>query len=317
MLKILIMSLVSVGTVAFDAIETPYGKTDKIIGGACTYISLAASFFRKEAKIVSVVGEDFPQETLDMFSSKNIDTNGLQIIKGGKTFFWSGKYHQDMNTRDTLDTQLNVLETFDPVVPESYQDCEYLMLGNLTPAVQLSVLERMKKRPKLIVLDTMNFWMEIALDDLKKVIKKIDVLTINDEEARLLTGEHSLVKAAKHILTMGPSTLIIKKGEHGALLFQGDKIFHAPALPLEEVFDPTGAGDTFAGGFIGYLAAADDQSWETMKKAIIVGSALASFTVEKFGIERLTEITIDDIKARINEFSLLSSFNFNKEDFTF
>ena len=311
------MSLVSVGTVAFDAIETPYGKTDKIIGGACTYISLAASFFRKEAKIVSVVGEDFPQETLDMFSSKNIDTNGLQIIKGGKTFFWSGKYHQDMNTRDTLDTQLNVLETFDPVVPESYQDCEYLMLGNLTPAVQLSVLERMKKRPKLIVLDTMNFWMEIALDDLKKVIQKIDVLTINDEEARLLTGEHSLVKAAKHILTMGPSTLIIKKGEHGALLFQWDKIFHAPALPLEEVFDPTGAGDTFAGGFIGYLAAADDQSWETMKKAIIVGSALASFTVEKFGIERLTEITIDDIKARINEFSLLSSFNFNKEDFTF
>ena len=273
------MSLVSVGTVAFDAIETPFGKTDKIIGGACTYISLAASFFSKGAKIISVVGGDFPQNTLDMFAEKGINTEGLQIIKDGKTFFWSGKYHTDMNTRDTIDTQLNVLETFDPIVPGSYQDCDYLMLGNLTPAVQLSVLERLENKPKLVVLDTMNFWMEIALEDLKKVILKIDVLTINDEEARLLTGENSLVKAAKQILTMGPKTLIIKKGEHGALLFQDDKIFHAPALPLEEVFDPTGAGDTFAGGFIGYLAAANDHSWETMKKAIIVGSALASFTV--------------------------------------
>ena len=311
------MSLVSVGTVAFDAIETPYGKTDKIIGGACTYISLAASFFRNESKIISVVGDDFPQETLDMFASKNINTEGLQIVNGGKTFFWAGKYHQDMNTRDTLDTQLNVLESFDPVVPESYQDCDYLMLGNLTPAVQLSVLERMKRRPKLIVLDTMNFWMEIALEDLKKVIQKIDVLTINDEEARLLTSEHSLVKAAKQILTMGPSTLIIKKGEHGALLFQEDKIFHAPALPLEQVFDPTGAGDTFAGGFIGYIAAKKDQSWETMKKAIIVGSALASFTVEKFGIDRLREINIEDVKSRINSFYNLSSFSFSNEDFNF
>ena len=311
------MSLVSVGTVAFDAIETPFGKTDKIIGGACTYISLAASFFSKGAKIISVVGGDFPQNTLDMFAEKGINIEGLQIIKDGKTFFWSGKYHTDMNTRDTIDTQLNVLETFDPIVPGSYQDCDYLMLGNLTPAVQLSVLERLENKPKLVVLDTMNFWMEIALEDLKKVILKIDVLTINDEEARLLTGENSLVKAAKQILTMGPKTLIIKKGEHGALLFQDDKIFHAPALPLEEVFDPTGAGDTFAGGFIGYLAAANDHSWETMKKAIIVGSALASFTVEKFGIERLEEITIDDIQNRIKEFSTLSSFHFTEADLSF
>ena len=311
------MSLVSVGTVAFDAIETPFGKTDKIIGGACTYISLAASFFSKGAKIISVVGGDFPQNTLDMFAEKGINTEGLQIIKDGKTFFWSGKYHTDMNTRDTIDTQLNVLETFDPIVPGSYQDCDYLMLGNLTPAVQLSVLERLENKPKLVVLDTMNFWMEIALEDLKKVILKIDVLTINDEEARLLTGENSLVKAAKQILTMGPKTLIIKKGEHGALLFQEDKIFHAPALPLEEVFDPTGAGDTFAGGFIGYLAAENDHSWETMKKAIIVGSALASFTVEKFGIERLEEITIDDIQNRIKEFSTLSSFHFTEADLSF
>ena len=311
------MSLVRVGTVAFDAIETPFGKTDKIIGGACTYISLAASFFEKGAKIISVVGGDFPQKTLDMFSEKGINTEGLQIIKEGKTFFWCGKYHLDMNTRDTLDTQLNVLESFDPIVPNSYQDCDYLMLGNLTPAVQLSVIERLQKKPKLIVLDTMNFWMEIALDDLKKVIMKVDVLTINDEEARLLTGENSLVKAAKQILTMGPKTLIIKKGEHGALLFQENKIFHAPAMPLEEVFDPTGAGDTFAGGFIGYLAAANDHSWETMKKAIIVGSALASFTVEKFGIERLEEINMEDIKTRINEFSNLSAFKFEDKDLDF
>ncbi len=304
------MSLVSVGTVAFDAIETPFGKTDKIIGGACTYISLAASFFKKGAKIISVVGEDFPQETLNMFSEKGINTEGLQVIKGEKTFFWSGKYHLDMNTRDTLDTQLNVLESFDPIVPDSYQDCEYLMLGNLTPSVQLQVIERLNNKPKLIVLDTMNFWMEIALEDLKKVIAKVDVLTINDEEARLLSGEYSLVKAAHKILKMGPKTLIIKKGEHGALLFQDNNVFYAPALPLEEVFDPTGAGDTFAGGFIGYLAAAQDQSWESMKRAIIVGSALASFTVEKFGIERLQELTINEINERIDQFSKLTDFTF-------
>lgn len=303
------MSLVSVGTVAFDAIETPFGKTDKIIGGACTYISLAASFFNKGAKIVSVVGEDFPQDTLDMFRSKGIDTEGLEVKKGEKTFFWSGKYHNDMNSRDTIDTQLNVLETFDPVLPNSYQDCEYLMLGNLTPSVQLKVIQQLQNRPKLIVLDTMNFWMEIALDDLKKVLKEIDVLTINDEEARLLSGEYSLVKAARKILTMGPSTLIIKKGEHGALLFSEEKVFFAPALPLEDVFDPTGAGDTFAGGFIGHLAATGDLSWENMKNAIIMGSAMASFTVEKFGIERLRDLTHQEISDRVLQFAELTNFN--------
>ena len=303
------MSLVNVGTVAFDAIETPFGKTDKIIGGACTYISLAASYFTKQAKIVSVVGEDFPQETLDMFKEKDIITEGLQVKQGEKTFFWSGKYHNDMNSRDTIDTQLNVLETFDPIIPESYQDCEYLMLGNLTPSLQLKVIERLVVRPKLIVLDTMNFWMEIAMPDLKKVIKEVDVLTINDEEARLLSGEYSLRKAARKILEMGPKTLIIKKGEHGALLFEGDKVFYAPALPLEEVFDPTGAGDTFAGGFIGHLAATGDLSWENMKSAIIMGSAMASFTVEKFGIERLRDLTMEEIADRINEFAELTNFS--------
>lgn len=302
------MSLVNVGTVAFDAIETPFGKTDKIIGGACTYISLAASYFVDNPKIVSVVGEDFPQETLEMFTQKGIATEGLQVRKGEKTFFWSGKYHNDMNTRDTLDTQLNVLEAFDPVVPNSYQDCEYLMLGNLTPSVQLDVINRLEKRPKLIVLDTMNFWMEIAMDDLKKVLLEIDVLTINDEEARLLSGEYSLRKAAKKILTMGPKYLVIKKGEHGALLFEGDRVFFAPALPLEEVFDPTGAGDTFAGGFIGYLASTDNISWENMKNGIIMGSALASFTVEKFGIERLQTLTMEEISDRISQFAELTNF---------
>lgn len=303
------MSLVNVGTVAFDAIETPFGKTDKIIGGACTYISLAASYFTKQAKIVSVVGEDFPQDTLDMFGEKDIITEGLQIKQGEKTFFWSGKYHNDMNSRDTIDTQLNVLETFDPVIPESYQDCEYLMLGNLTPSLQLKVIERLAVRPKLIVLDTMNFWMEVAMPDLKKVIKEVDVLTINDEEARLLSGEYSLRKAARKILEMGPRTLIIKKGEHGALLFEKDKVFYAPALPLEEVFDPTGAGDTFAGGFIGHLAATGDLSWDNMKNAIIMGSAMASFTVEKFGIERLRDLTMEEIADRINEFAELTNFS--------
>lgn len=302
------MSLVNVGTVAFDAIETPFGKTDKIIGGACTYISLAASYFTNGAKIVSVVGDDFPKDVIDMFADRGISTEGLQVKQGEKTFFWSGKYHNDMNSRDTLDTQLNVLETFDPLIPDSYQDCEYLMLGNLAPAAQLQVIDRLEKRPKLIVLDTMNFWMEVALDDLLAVIKEIDVLTINDEEARLLSGEYSLRKAAKKILTMGPKYLIIKKGEHGALLFNEERVFFAPALPLEEVFDPTGAGDTFAGGFIGYLASSDNISWENMKNAIIMGSALASFTVEKFGIERLRDLTMGEIADRISQFAELTNF---------
>ena len=303
------MKIVSVGTVAFDAIETPFGKTDKIVGGACTYISLSAAYFNNSPHLISVVGEDFPNETISLFKERGINTEGLQIKNGEKTFFWSGKYHQDMNTRDTLDTQLNVLESFDPIVPYSYQDCDILMLGNLTPSVQMKVIQQMETRPKLIVLDTMNFWMEIAMDDLKKVIKEIDVLTINDEEARLLSGVHSLRKAAKIILEMGPKYLIIKKGEHGALLFGDDNIFYAPALPLEEVFDPTGAGDTFAGGFVGHLSSCDTIDWEAMKKAIIVGSAMASFTVEKFGIEKLVELDKSQIEQRINEFKNLVSFN--------
>lgn len=303
------MKLVSVGTVAFDAIETPFGKTDKIVGGACTYISLSASYFNDNPKLISVVGDDFPKETIDLFHSKNIDTEGLQIKEGEKTFFWSGKYHQDMNSRDTIDTQLNVLEAFDPVVPESYFDCDILMLGNLTPAVQLNVIKQLPKRPKLIALDTMDFWMQIALDDLHKVIKEIDVLTINDEEARLLSGEFSLKKAANKILTMGPSYLIIKKGEHGALLFdKNNRIFSAPALPLEEVFDPTGAGDTFAGGFMGYLSSQDEITWESMKKGVIIGSAMASFTVEKFGIERIKDLKHKEIEERINQFREMTSF---------
>ena len=303
------MKIVSVGTVAFDAIETPFGKTDKIVGGACTYISLSAAYFNDSPNLISVVGEDFPKETIDLFKQRGINTEGLQIKEGEKTFFWSGKYHQDMNTRDTIDTQLNVLESFDPIVPNSYQDCDILMLGNLTPSVQMKVIQQMETQPKLIVLDTMNFWMEIAMDDLKEVIKQIDVLTINDEEARLLSGEHSLRKAAKIILQMGPKYLIIKKGEHGALLFGDNNIFYAPALPLEEVFDPTGAGDTFAGGFVGYLSTCDNINWEAMKKAIIVGSAMASFTVEKFGIERLVALDENQIEERINEFKKLVSFN--------
>ena len=303
------MKLVSVGTVAFDAIETPFGKTDKIVGGACTYISLSASYFNSNPKLISVVGDDFPKETIDLLHSKNIDTEGLQIKEGEKTFFWSGKYHQDMNSRDTIDTQLNVLETFDPIVPESYYDCDILMLGNLTPAVQMNVIKQLPKRPKLIALDTMDFWMQIALDDLLNVIKEIDVLTINDEEARLLSGDLSLKKAANKILTMGPKYLIIKKGEHGALLFdKNNNVFSAPALLLEEVFDPTGAGDTFAGGFMGYLSSQNEINWDTMKKAIIVGSAMASFTVEKFGIERLEELDKSEIDNRINQFKEMTSF---------
>lgn len=302
------MSLITVGSVAFDAIETPFGKTDKIVGGAGTFIALSASNFMKNQQIVSVVGEDFPQETLDLLASKGVDLAGLQIKKGEKTFFWSGKYHNDMNSRDTLITELNVLENFDPIIPESYQGASYLMLGNLAPAVQSTVIERLTERPKLIAMDTMNFWMDIAMDDLKKTLTMVDVLIINDEEARQLSGEYSLKKASKVIRAMGPSTLIIKKGEHGALLFQGEEMFYAPALPLEEVFDPTGAGDTFAGGFIGYLAATDDVSFDNMKRAIIAGSALASFCVEKFGTQRLTEITKENIDARIQEFVALTNF---------
>lgn len=302
------MSLLTVGSVAFDALETPFGKTDKIIGGAATYITLAASYFTKANNLVAVVGGDFPQEMIDLFVSNGISTEGLQIKPEGKTFFWSGKYHTDMNTRDTLDVQLNVMGDFDPIIPASYQGCEYLMLGNTAPAIQKLVLERMEKRPKLVMLDTMNFWMDIAMDDLKAVLPMIDVLTINDEEARILSKEYSLRKAAKLIMEMGPKTLIIKKGEHGALLFQGDRIFFAPALPLEEVFDPTGAGDTFAGGFIGYLASTDDISFDNMKRAIIYGSAMASFCVEKFGSERLINLSDQEINNRVMEFVSLASF---------
>ena len=303
------MSILVVGTVAFDAIETPFGKTDKIVGGAATYICLSSSFFAKNLNLVSVVGEDFPSEAIQMLKNKSVDIDGLQIKKGEKTFFWSGKYHNDMNTRDTLDTQLNVLENFNPVVPEKYQESEFLMLGNLMPSIQKKVLSQMKKRPKLVVLDTMNFWMDLFMDDLKEALKEVDVLTINDEEARQLSGEYSLVKAAKLILAMGPKYLIIKKGEHGALLFNNEEVFFAPALPLEEVFDPTGAGDSFAGGFIGYLAKTNDISFENMKRAVINGSAMASFCVEKFGTQKLTEITQEDVNARINEFVKLVKFD--------
>jgi sugar/nucleoside kinase (ribokinase family) len=303
------MSLVTVGSVAFDAIETPFGKTDKIIGGAGTFIALSSSFYAKDQKIVSVVGDDFPQSMLDILAAKGIDLSGLQVKKGEKTFFWSGRYHNDMNSRDTLITELNVLEHFDPIIPEDYQGAEYLMLGNLSPQVQRTVIERLEKRPKLIAMDTMNFWMDIAMDELKKTLALVDVLIINDEEARQLSGEYSLKKASKVIRAMGPKYLIIKKGEHGALLFHGDNIFFAPALPLEDVFDPTGAGDTFAGGFIGYLAATDDTSFTNMKRAIIAGSALASFCVEKFGTERLLEISHKDIEERIEEFISLANFD--------
>ncbi|HTH82075.1 MAG TPA: PfkB family carbohydrate kinase [Mucilaginibacter sp.] len=302
------MSLVVIGTVAFDAIETPFGKTDKIVGGAATYASLAAAYFYNKVKIVAVVGDDFPQSEIDDLNNHHVNTEGLQIKKGEKSFFWSGKYHNDMNSRDTLITELNVLADFDPIIPESYQDCEYLMLGNLTPQVQQTVIKRLKNRPKLIVMDTMNFWMDIAMDDLLETIKLIDVLTINDAEARQLSGEYSLVKAARKILTMGPKYLIIKKGEHGALLFHEDKIFSAPALPLAEVFDPTGAGDTFAGGFIGYMAKVGTVSFHNMKNAIIFGSALASFCVEKFGTEKIKNLTETEIADRIQEFVNLSSF---------
>jgi sugar/nucleoside kinase (ribokinase family) len=303
------MSLLVVGSVAFDAIETPFGKTDKILGGAATYISLAASYFTKNINLVSVVGGDFPAEHIKLLQKHNVNTDGLQILKDQKTFFWSGKYHNDMNTRDTLITELNVLETFNPVVPEAYQNCEFLMLGNLVPAVQQNVLKQLKKRPKLIVLDTMNFWMDIALEDLKKTLTMVDVLTVNDAEARQLSGEYSLVKAAQKILKMGPKYLIIKKGEHGALLFNKEQVFFAPALPLEDVFDPTGAGDSFAGGFIGYLAQTKDISFDNMKRAIIFGSATASFCVEKFGTQNLVNLTNDQVESRVQEFVDLVQFD--------
>lgn len=303
------MSLIVVGSMAFDAIETPFGKSDKIIGGAATYIAWSASNFYQPIKQISVVGGDFPKEELDQLEERGVQLDGVQIKKDEKSFFWSGRYHMDMNTRDTLETQLNVLGTFQPDVPESYQDCEFLMLGNLLPAVQLSVIDQLKKRPRLVVMDTMNFWMETAMNDLKEVLKKVDVLLVNDSEARQLSGQFSLVKAAREIMKIGPKYLIIKKGEHGALLFHQKNVFFAPALPLEDVFDPTGAGDTFAGGFIGHLARTKDISFENMKSAIIVGSAMASFCVEKFGTTRLKEITRNDIEMRIQQFRDLVNFD--------
>lgn len=303
------MSLLVVGTVAFDAIETPFGKTDKIIGGAATYISLAASYFTQDIALVSVVGDDFPSQSIDMLKDHGVNTDGLQVKEGEKSFFWSGRYHADMNTRDSLITELNVLATFDPVVPENMREPDFLMLGNLMPSIQQRVMAQLKKRPKLVVLDTMNFWMDTAMDDLQKTLGMVDVLTINDAEARQLSGEYSLVKAAQKILAMGPKVLIIKKGEHGALLFNKEQVFFAPALPLEDVFDPTGAGDSFAGGFIGYLAETKDISFDNMKRAIIFGSAMASFCVEKFGVERLVGLTQEQVDERVQEFVDLVQFD--------
>lgn len=301
--------LLIVGTVAFDAIETPFGKTDKILGGAGTYIGLSASHFNLQSAIVSIVGEDFPQEYINLLTDRNIDVSGLEVVKGGKTFFWSGRYHNDLNSRDTLDTQLNVLADFQPKVPQNFKNADVVMLGNLHPLVQGSVLDQMEAKPKLVVLDTMNFWMDCALPELIEVIKRIDVITINDEEARQLSGEYSLVKAAAKIHTMGPKYVVIKKGEHGALLFQGKQIFFAPALPLEEVFDPTGAGDTFAGGFAGFITQSGDISFENLKKGIIQGSNLASFCVEKFGTERMLGLEKEDVVSRLKQFKSLTQFD--------
>lgn len=303
------MSLVVVGSMAFDAIETPFGKTDKILGGAAVYIALAASYFRQPIKAISVVGYDFEQSDIDMLQAHGVDMEGVQMKQDEKSFFWAGKYHSDMNSRDTLVTELNVLATFDPVVPASYHDCEYLMLGNLTPDIQRQVIERLPNRPKLVVMDTMNFWIEQTLDSLHETLKVIDVLVINDEEARQLSHEYSLVRAAKKIIDKGPKYLVIKKGEHGALLFHGDEVFSAPGLPLEEVFDPTGAGDSFAGGFIGYLAQCQDASFDNMKRAVIYGSTMASFCVEKFGPEKLQDLSQTEIKHRVSQFVSLANFN--------
>ena len=301
--------MVIVGTCAFDEIESPFGKTGKILGGAGTFIGLAASNFEVDQAIVSVVGSDFPQEYIDLLKNRGINMEGLEVVKDGKTFFWKGRYHNDLNSRDTLITELNTLADFNPIVPKVYRDAEVVVLGNLHPLVQLSVLEQMNQKPKLAILDTMNFWMDSALEELKKVIARVDVITINDEEARQLSGEYSLVVAAQKISAMGPKYVVIKKGEHGALLFEGEKIFFAPALPLEEVFDPTGAGDTFAGGFAGYLASTGDYSFENMKRAIIHGSNLASFCVEKFGTERMQELRPEEIETRLHKFKALTQFN--------
>lgn len=303
------MSVIVVGSMAFDAIETPFGKSNKIVGGAATYIAWSASNFTRPVQQISVVGGDFPQEELDMLEARGVQMEGVQIKKDKKSFFWSGRYHMDMNTRDTLETQLNVLGDFEPVVPDSYQGTDILMLGNLSPAVQLSVIEQLKKRPKLIVLDTMNFWMDTAMTELEKVLQEVDVLLVNDSEARQLSAQYSLVRAAREIMKMGPKFLVIKKGEHGALLFHGDHVFFAPALPLDEVFDPTGAGDTFAGGFVGYLDSTKDFSFEGMKSAIVIGSAIASFCVEKFGTTRLKELTKSNIDERVQQFVELVNFD--------
>jgi sugar/nucleoside kinase (ribokinase family) len=303
--KNILMKLVAVGTVAFDSIETPFGKAERIVGGAATFISISASHFTDEIGLISIIGSDFPKKELTYLERRGVNLDGLQIKKGKKSFFWAGKYHENMNQRDTLDTQLNVLADFDPIVPEAYKNTDYLMLGNLTPDVQMKVIRQMTKRPKLIALDTMNFWMDIAMDSLKDVIKEVDVLIINDEEARQLSGHHSLLKASKQILKMGPKALIIKKGEHGAILFAENDMFYVPALPLEEVFDPTGAGDTFAGGFMGYIVQKDDISFSTMRKALVHASAMASFCVEKFGIEGLKKLNKTMIKSRVKEFSTL------------
>ncbi|MBA2250058.1 MAG: sugar kinase [Chitinophagaceae bacterium] len=303
------MSLITLGTMAFDSIETPFGKIDKIVGGSATYVAYAASHLMKPVQQISIVGDDFPKEEMDELKKRGVQMEGVEIVKGKKSFFWSGKYHLDMNTRDTLVTDLNVLADFNPIVPSSYQGAEFLMLGNLMPSLQINVINQLQKRPKLIVLDTMNFWMDTALAELQKVITMIDVLLINDTEARQLSGEFSLVKAAKKVMEMGPKYLIIKKGEHGALLFHENHVFFAPALPLEDVFDPTGAGDTFAGGFMGHLARTRDLSFDNMKTAIIVGSAMASFCVEKFGPQRLKEISKEDIDIRLQEFVQLVNFD--------
>ncbi|MBT8302752.1 MAG: bifunctional hydroxymethylpyrimidine kinase/phosphomethylpyrimidine kinase [Maribacter sp.] len=301
--------LLIVGTVAFDAIETPFGKTDKILGGAATFIGLAASNFEVRSAIVSVVGDDFPQEYLDLLKNRNIDTSALEVVKGGKTFFWKGKYHNDLNSRDTLVTELNTLADFNPVVPSKFKDADVVMLGNLHPNIQMSVIDQMEKRPKLIILDTMNFWMDNTLEELTEVIKHTDVITINDEEARQLTNEYSLIKAAEEIHKMGPKYVVIKKGEHGAFLFNEENVFFAPALPLEEVFDPTGAGDTFAGGFAGYLATTENTSFNNLKNAVIHGSNLASFCVERFGTERMIALEKNEINKRLHQFKALTQFD--------
>jgi sugar/nucleoside kinase (ribokinase family) len=303
------MSLLTVGTVAFDTIETPYGKAEMVVGGACTYISWAASYFTNDINLVSIVGYDFPDEEIEALKARGVNMEGLEIVPDKKSFFWAGKYHENMNQRDTITTDLNVLADFDPTLPDSYKDSQYIMLGNLTPEIQMKVINELSSDPALIVMDTMNFWMDIAMDALKKVIAKVDVLTINDEEARQLSGEYSLVKAAAVIHEMGPKHIVIKKGEHGALLFSENKMFYAPALPLAQVFDPTGAGDTFAGGFIGYLAKTKDTSFENMKRAVIYGSAMASFCVEEFSIDRLKKLDQDQIRERIAMFVNLTDFS--------